>query len=1215
MEALIKRRGYLKGRVTTFKNYIAKVINSFPDATQALEEVNKLELRERISTIRGAYEMYNEVQAEIDALTDDELETVQYREVFEEDYFRLIAQAEGLLMRGIATLQPPSAATNEVRDSVPVQGASAHTTHEQADPTPNVARQANQHIIFKTPGIRLPIIELPKFTGDIDEWLGFRDTFESLIHSNETIDLIQKFHYLKAALEGNAAQIIKSLEFSAANYTIAWQTICERFDNKSLLTKNHIKAIFSINLMKEESTSQIRNMIDTLNKHLRALNALGQSTEHWDALLIYLASSKLDSITAREWEKQRANGDLPTLDEFKSFLTLRANMLETLDLNKKGTYKSKQSDSIKSKSFLLKKQECVVCKEAHRLSSCPKFLQLSPQERVEALKNAKLCLNCMKPGHFIKNCKGGTCRKCSSKHNTLIHFEKPLSEQATNAVENINSSSVLCSQHRSNDYHVILSTAIVLVKDRYGKTHKARAILDPGSQSSLITNKLCDDLKLDKTEVIVNLEAINSASCQIKSKCRVKIAACYGKHEFHLSCLVIPEITGSLPNSRINVADISIPLNIKLADPRFYIPDRVDILIGADWFWNLLCVGQIKIGKSQLTMQKTKLGWIAAGPLVGSSVTSTRCHFSKSVDIHEQVAKFWELEEFSTRRVLSQEEKECELHFSQTYKRDINGRFVVSMPLKENPSVLGESYKGALRSLERLETRFRRNPVLKEQYTAFLKEYESLQHMSKVVNVSDSEIAYYMPHHCVIRNDSTTTKIRVVFNASAPTDNGISLNQIQMVGPKLQEDLFSILLRFRMYLYVVSADVEKMFRQILVDPKQRSLLRILWRANPNNPVEVFEQNVVTYGTAAAVYLAVKCLLKLAKQIEKLWPEIAKIIREDFYVDDLLTGADSIEKARDIVHKVSQVLESAGFILRKWISNQPEIIKDIPPKNQNPNVLDFNSDVQAKILGLGWQAYQDILVYTIKELPPPKVSKRQILSEVTRIFDPLGLLNPCFILARILIQKLWTLKLSWDEAIPTDLHSTWISFRKQISRLNQIKIPRNVTCKSYTRLELHGFADAAQSAYGACIYVRVVDHQNKVQVKLLCSKVRVAPLKLQTIPRLELSAALTLAELMEKVVNSLNVLNFSITYWSDSTIVLNWLQTQPSKLQVFVANRVARIQELTDYRNWRHVPTQDNPADVLSRGLFPEQLLQSDIWWHGPEFLSKPEGKWPIMPES
>lgn len=195
-------------------------------------------------------------------------------------------------------------------------------------------------------------------------------------------------------LEGPAAQIIKSLEFSAANYTVAWETICNRFDDKGLLTYNHIKAIFIIETIKEESASQIRNMVDTLNKHLWALNVLGQSTEHWDVLLIYLASSKLDRITAREWEEERANRNLPTLEEFKGFLKSKAKLLDKLD--KKCGHKVKPSEQGKFKSFLVQKQECVVCKEAHRLPSCPKFLELSPQKRAEVLKSSKLCLNCMK---------------------------------------------------------------------------------------------------------------------------------------------------------------------------------------------------------------------------------------------------------------------------------------------------------------------------------------------------------------------------------------------------------------------------------------------------------------------------------------------------------------------------------------------------------------------------------------------------------------------------------------------------------------------------------------------------------------------------------------------------------------------------------------------------------------------------------------------------
>jgi len=193
-----------------------------------------------------------------------------------------------------------------------------------------------------------------------------------------------------------------------------------------------------------------------------------------------------------------------------------------------------------------------------------------------------------------------------------------------------------------------------------------------------------------------------------------------------LSCLIIPEITGSLPNSKINVQNLQIPETIKLADPQFYVSAKVDLLIGADCFWGLLCVGQIRVGKTQLTMQKTRLGWIAAGPITGNCATSIKCHLSKLDDIHKQVTKFWELEEYSTQAIISQEERECEVHFSQTCKRDDNGRFVVSIPLKENPNTLGESYNQALRRLINLKARLRRDPVLKEQYIAFLTEYENL---------------------------------------------------------------------------------------------------------------------------------------------------------------------------------------------------------------------------------------------------------------------------------------------------------------------------------------------------------------------------------------------------------------------------------------------------------------------------------------------------------
>lgn len=221
-----------------------------------------------------------------------------------------------------------------------------------------------------------------------------------------------------------------------------------------------------------------------------------------------------------------------------------------------------------------------------------------------------------------------------------------------------------------------------------------------------------------------------------------------------------------------------------MVDPSFHIPARIDILLGADCFWNLLCVGQIKIGKEQLTLQKTKLGWLAAGLLMTQPTNVVRYNLSKCVDISEQIAKFWELEEGFNQRVFSQEEKECESHFSSTHRRD-KGRFVVKIPLKKDSCALGESYGKALKRLVNLETRLRKDSTIREQYITFLQEYKELDHMRRIESNQINKSAYYLPHHCVIRDESLTIKIRVVFDASAATDNGVLLNDIQMVGPTL----------------------------------------------------------------------------------------------------------------------------------------------------------------------------------------------------------------------------------------------------------------------------------------------------------------------------------------------------------------------------------------------------------------------------------------------
>ncbi|CAK1578751.1 unnamed protein product [Parnassius mnemosyne] len=282
-------------------------------------------------------------------------------------------------------------------------------------------------------------------------------------------------------------------------------------------------------------------------------------------------------------------------------------------------------------------------------------------------------------------------------------------------------------------------------------------------------------------------------------------------------------------------------------------------------------------------------------------------------------------------------------------------------------------------------------------YKEFMSEYESLGHMEKCENDNLPRKMHFIPHHGVLRESSTTTKLRVVFNASSPTSSGVSLNNIQMVGPVVQDDLLSILLRFRLHKYVLTADVEKMYRQIVIHPDDRYLQQIVWRDNPSEQLQAYQLNTVTYGTSSAPFLATRCLQQLG--LECTDDKVAQVIIHDFYVDDLLTGGDDINEVTDLRRKVTSTLASAHMVLRKWKSNESQLVSE---NDISPLDLNIGGFEPTKTLGLGWQSHTDQLCFPIGGLFSGR-TKRDMLSVISQIFDPLGLLSPCVIKMKMLLQ--------------------------------------------------------------------------------------------------------------------------------------------------------------------------------------------------------------------
>jgi hypothetical protein len=325
---------------------------------------------------------------------------------------------------------------------------------------------------------------------------------------------------------------------------------------------------------------------------------------------------------------------------------------------------------------------------------------------------------------------------------------------------------------------------------------------------------MCKRLGLTRQKVRIEIGGINQSASSVNHAARVTIKSRHNKYSQELRCLVLDKITENLPVHIMDMSKIAVPENIKLADPRFDCSGPVDLLIGAELFLPLMCIGQIHLAPGQPHFQKTHLGWIVGGTLGElDNKTKTLCHFSQQkLDLHEQVEKFFSIESVNAvADKLSPEERECETHFCNTIKRDAQGRFIARLPFRSNPPDLGDSHAGAVKRFRSLESKLNRHPELKEQYSNFMTEYRQLNHMELLKDPTiNFENSCYLPHHAVLKQSSSTTKLRAVFDASFITTNNKCLNDNLLGGPVIQDDLFSILIRFRTHRYVITADIEKM---------------------------------------------------------------------------------------------------------------------------------------------------------------------------------------------------------------------------------------------------------------------------------------------------------------------------------------------------------------------------------------------------------------------
>nr|CAI5826088.1 unnamed protein product [Callosobruchus analis] len=996
--------------------------------------------------------------------------------------------------------------------------------------------------------VRLPPIKLPVFDGHYQNWLEFKDTFSALVHNNESLSGIQKFYYLRSSLDKSVEQVIKNIEISERNYETAWAFLLSRYENKNLMIFNHLREMFEFPVQKEESHIKLRNLYDTFSKHLRSLDTLGEKTDTWDSPMIYLMASKFDPITKREWEMYKYKGEVPSLIDVNDFLKQKCEALERLAVSKpENKFKFGKT---KSHGFVsTNDQSNITC------YYCKKGHKIYQCESFLKLSIDNRCA-------WVNNSK--LCTLCLRDNHTALVCKArkyPRCQKAHNSVlcrvssagqtRNVNS-------NRSADDSGAVTAAGAEVSlagtDTEPRPIAMAVVSNEGNSFHCRAASGSDVAKrrnLSQVLLSTALVAVNNGTESIY--CRTLLDS--GSQSNFVSRRVCQKL--GLRSNKINHAVKGVGNTLAK------ISDQVTVTVESRYksFTKTIdCLVLDKITEKLpfIPFDKEKLG-------IPTNLFYADPDFNDSTEIDLLLGSdtFWAVL-MSGKMSLG---KNMPVLQETEFGWVIAGNMFLNFGCNVSLNCFSVSHS---------------DNQLNDSVRKFW-EIEEIVNKNKALSVDERYCEEYF-EKTFKRNEEGRCIVKIPFKDS-----------VKLLGDS-RETALNRFLRLEKRLLKDSAlkerYVEFMKEYHELGHMVESEEEIDGFYLPHHPV--IKETSLTTKTRVVF-------------------DATRIIREDFYMDDLLTGSDSKDELLCIQHEITKLLSDYGFQLRKWLCNEPKLLNEFNVDSKiDVSVLNIE-DEACKTLGVFWDAKNDQIKYTMNNHGTNRefYTKRTVLSIISQLFDPLGLLGPIIINAKLIMQELWKEQVGWDEELPKNINKKWIHFKNDLAKVNEINIPRHAFFSVYIAVELHGFCDSSILAYGACIYIRCSLCSNQFYSQLLCAKSRVAPLKQVSLPRLELCGCVLLANLAKKVKESLRI-NFNKHYfWTDSMIALAWIDNNPTKWKTFIANRVSEIQSLTNTTDWHHVKSQENPADLLSRGTTVNALSHSDLWWFGPAWLQTNNQNWEI----
>ena len=1119
---------------------------------------------------------------------------------YEDTISRELIQSRITRSDNVASISLTTAELNNVANNVSIVNEPDKESSESVEVIKN-----------ETCSFKLEKPKMPKFSGDVREYAIFRSDFKHAVEARYTKrDAIT---FLRTCLQGKPLDLIKGI---GSDYDAAWEYLDSIYGDPRFVSDTITQDIVKFRPIRDGEDARFCDLVHLVKRCYNTLKDVGLPSDMDNSHMLSLIEQKMCVDDRKVWSRDLEKTNQPaTLLGLMTWMTaeMKSRMRATAPLRTGSSHHTIHHVNVTAGSRSETKSgshRCWICKtQAHWTDECQKFLALNPEERIKIAQENHACFSCLKRAgrdHKLITCsRRKRCTEiengiqCRQYHHPLLH-----KRNVTNVRASISS--------MTEKSEALLPVISASIGGRDGLYKHANVLLDSGAQLSLIRFETAEILGLEGKNVSITITKVGGEEEEMTTKVfKVKVTSLDDQKTFTVQAIGIPCISDDVVH--IKTRDIAERLNLKKED-LYRGKGPVDLLIGIDH-------ARMHAGETRqaghLVARKSPLGWVVFGGTSQDAPEASRTlhvKYTSPVDLTD----FWTTEAMGVAitpclcpaNKLSQIEREEAKIIESSCQKNGN-QWVVSYPWKRDPALLPDNKSQAIKKLEATERRLMKNP---EHAQAYDKQMVEMNEMAFSRKLSKQEFegyrgpVHYISHHEVLRPESKSTPVRIVFNSSA-VFRGHRLNDYWMKGPDLLNDLFGVVLRFRENEIAFIGDISKMYHRIRIPAADQHVHRFLWRnLQTDREPDVYVKTVLTFGDKPAAAMAQIALRKTADEAREDFPEAAQVLKDNTYMDDICDSVCTEEEARELTKCIDSVLETGGFKVKGWLSNKANSNTDQEERKEAAILQGVNEE---KVLGVVWNNHTDM--FTLKVKPelllsqePAMLSKRTILSQVARIYDPIGFASAFLIRAKIGLQELWEKGVGWDEKLPSETQERWTNLFQEMKTLNGTSFERCLTPPyAVGRPVLCVFSE---DAFGSCAYARWQLSSGEYDVRFIAAKSRVAPLKILTIPRLELQGAVLASRLCKTIVDESRFQFEKVILFLDSKIVLAWIRSEARRFKPFVSVRVGEIQTNTDPSQWKHIPEEMNVADDVSRGIPVRNLVER--WQHGPKFLRLPENEWP-----